>query len=287
MIAAAAERQHGLVTARQLMQTAGLTRNAIRAREKRGALHRRYRGVYSVGHAALSREAELHAAVLAAGDGAALSHEAAAELLRIRRNRARAIDVVAPRRRVVPGVHVHRSARLDGRDVTSCDGVPVTNVARTLVDLSDRLIPEELTAVISEAAFRDRFDLVVTRRAMQRANGRRNLHVLDEALRLYAAGSAGTKSRAEVAGVKAIESSDLPKPLVNVKSADIETDFAWPDRKLIVEIDGPGHDRPIVQRDDARRTAALRAAGWTVLRFTTDEVEQRPERVVARLREYL
>jgi hypothetical protein len=45
-----------------------------------------------------------------------------------------------------------------------------------------------------------------------------------------------------------------------------------------------GHERPRTQRNDARRDAMLSGAGWLVLRFTGDEVEQRPRQVPDRLR---
>ena len=73
VIAALAARQHGLVTIAQL-HAAGLNNEAIGRRVARGRLHRVARGVYAVGHVALSREATFLAAVLEAGEGAALSH---------------------------------------------------------------------------------------------------------------------------------------------------------------------------------------------------------------------
>jgi predicted transcriptional regulator of viral defense system len=97
VIAAFARSQHGVVTLVQLLM-AGLTHSAITKRVARGALHRVHRMVYSVGHAALSREAQMLAAVLAAGPGALLSHLSAAELWRISRFRAPLIAVVAPRK---------------------------------------------------------------------------------------------------------------------------------------------------------------------------------------------
>lgn len=281
-----ADVQHGLAKTAQLLQ-AGLSHNGIAQRVKRGVLHRRHRGVYSIGHRALSREAELHAAVLAAGEGAGLSHESCAELLQVRRYRAPVISVVAPGRRVVPGVEVHYSRRLGPLDIVTYHGIPVTNVARLLVDLTDIFIPEEVTSVIHEAAFRGLFHLGATRRAMQRANGCHNLRVLDEAIDLYLNGSAGLKSRGEKAFLTLVQTAGIRKPLVNTKVAGLEVDFHWPGLRRIVEVDGPAHERPSAKRVDARRDARLRAAGWTVLRFTDAEIEQHAERVTERLRRYL
>ena len=100
---------------------------------------------------------------------------------------------------------------------------------------------------------------------MARANGRHNLHVLHRALELNAAGSAGLKSRDEAAFLSRIK--DLPEPLVNTKRNGEEADFHWPAHKLVVEVDGPGHDRPRTQREDALKEAAWREAGYSVLRL--------------------
>ena len=73
------------------------------------------------------------AAVLAAGQGAVLSHEAAAKHWRIWRGRVDGIDVTVPgQRRGRKGVRVHRARTLDKRDVTVHRGIPITTPARTL-----------------------------------------------------------------------------------------------------------------------------------------------------------
>ncbi len=95
--------------------------------------------------------------------------------------------------------------------------------------------------MIHEAAFRNRFSLTATKQAAQRANGRHKLHLLDEAITLYLNGSAGTRSGPEVAFLSMLKFAGITKPLVNTKIGDIEVDFHWPDRRLVVEIDGPGH----------------------------------------------
>jgi very-short-patch-repair endonuclease len=61
---------------------------------------------------------------------------------------------------------------------------------------------------------------------------------------------------------------NLPEPLVNTKLNGEEPDFHWPAHKVVVEVDGPGHERPRTQREDARKEAAWRAAGYEVLRVT-------------------
>jgi hypothetical protein len=262
----------------------GLTSAAITKRVARGALRRWYPGVYSYGPGELSREAEWMAAVLAAGDGAVLSHRSAAALWELRRDWRVISEVLAPRGRRPKGpVLVHSYRRLDPRDVTVRHRIPVTTVARTLVDLADVLTPHQLAKVIDEAAHWNRFGLNETYDALRRANGRRNLHVLDRAIGLYIAGSAGTKSRNEDAFLTLLQLAGHPEPLVNVQLVGEEADCHWPTHNLVVEIDGPGHKRPTARRTDRRKDAAWRAAGYTVLRFTDTDIDERPSDVLTRL----
>src|SRR3954469_2918612 len=179
---------------KQLTAT-GLTRPAITKRVARGLLHRRYRGVYAIGHAALSREGEWLAAVLDCGPGTVLSHLSAAELHGVDMKLASLIAVVSPRSRTLAGVRVHTTRGLDRRDVTTERGIPVTTIHRLFVDLSGDLTAHELVALMREAKFRGRFVEPSIRDAMERANGRHHLGVLDRALALF---SAGTRSGNEV-----------------------------------------------------------------------------------------
>ena len=102
-------------------------------------------------------------------------------------------------------------------------------------------------------------------------------------LELNAAGSAGTKSELEDRFLALTSKSGLPEPLVNTKVQDIEVDFHWPQLGLVVEVDGRGHTRPRTKRDDEERNARLRAAGHTILRAPDQQIDQRPETVVASL----
>jgi len=170
---------------------------------------------------------------------------------------------------------LHTTRRLDKRDVTELDGIPVTTLARTLVDLTDVLTPHQLANVIHEAAYHELFDRKATYEAITRANGRPNLNRLEQAL---SANGAGTRSALEDRFLALI--ADRPQPLVNTRIAGIEVDFAWPG--LVVELDGPGHTRPRTHCQDHERDTTLRAAGYEVLRITRGDLA-RPRELLDRV----
>jgi hypothetical protein len=260
IIAALAARQHGVVSLEQLL-VAGLSKAAVRRRVRTGRLHRMHRGVYAVGHPGLSFEGRCMAAVLAAGPQSAASHVTAAELCRVNRWPTGPISVVTETQRRPNRIDVHRARRLDPRDVTRVKGVPCTTIPRLLVDLADSRTPHQLAWVMHEAAYWRLLNLEEVRRCMQRNPGRR-LKTLQRAIELHLSGSAGTRSAAEDAYLASLPEHERDTAIVNTK---LEVDVRWGER--IVEIDGGHHAWPASRREDARRDARLRAAGFEVTRL--------------------
>jgi predicted transcriptional regulator of viral defense system len=132
-----AARQGGVISAAQL-HAAGLGRGAVHARVLAGRLLRIHRGVYAVGHAQLTALGWRWAAVLACGGPglAVLSHRTAAAVWDLLPSPAK-FDVTTLRAaHATPTIRVHRSRTLAPRDVTEKAGLPLTTVARTLVDLT-------------------------------------------------------------------------------------------------------------------------------------------------------
>ena len=227
-ISSAPPAHFGLTSTRELLAE-GLTHSAVSRRVARGALIRRYPGVYSFGPGELSPEAQLAAALFAAGDDAVANHLSAASLWRASRWPALVPHVLLPRRHYpIDGIELHYTRRLAPLDVVVYRGIPVTTVARTLVDLSEVFTAYQLAYVMHQAAFHKRFSVSATRAAMARANGRRGLRVLARALELHLGGSAGTRSALEDAFLALVQ--DLPEPLVNTACEGEEVDFRWPDR---------------------------------------------------------
>jgi predicted transcriptional regulator of viral defense system len=135
-VAALALRQHGVVARRQLM-CLGLGAGAIKHWLAAGRLHQLHRGLYAVGHAAVTPHGRLLAAVLACGDGALASHRSAAwhwELLPAPGGPVE-VTLAGTSRRGPRGIRLHRARHLAPEDRARKEGIPVTSVARTLLDI--------------------------------------------------------------------------------------------------------------------------------------------------------
>ena len=276
-VLALAARQHGVVTRSQLLGL-GLSEKAIDYRVRRGRLHAVQRGVYAVGRPQLTRLGTLIAAVLSCGPGAALSHDAAAELLGIRKRRGGPIDVTVPGgKRERPGVRVHRAA-LPGNERTERHGVSVTSTVRTLVDLAPRLGHDELEAATNEADRLDLIDPERLREAVAQITGRKGAARLKRLLdrRSFTL----TESTLERRFLAIVQSAGLSKPQTQAHVNGFRVDFYWPDLRLVVETDGLRYHRtPAQQARDRRRDQTHVAAGLTPLRFTHAEVTYEPEHV--------
>jgi restriction endonuclease-like protein/putative AbiEi antitoxin of type IV toxin-antitoxin system len=282
-----AERQHGVIALRQLVAL-GFSRSAIRRRTAAGRLHRLHVGVYAVGHRRLSVNGRWMAAVLACGPTALLSHRDAAALHGLLGSSAHSIHVTAARRCWGrPGIKLHRS-RLDPEDRTIVDGIPVTSVERTLLDLAE-VVPRRLLERALEQAEQLRLlDVRAIDRVIDRAHGRHGIRGLRAALGAYRSTLHVTRSGLERRFLALCHEAGLPRPAVNVWLAGMEVDVVWRDCRLAVELDTHAHHgtRAAFERDRAR-DAALQLAGYRVLRVTDRRLDAEPEAVMKTVRSLL
>jgi very-short-patch-repair endonuclease len=273
-IAALADEQHGVVEHCQLVDR-GYTREAIRHRVESGRLHPRYRGVYTVGHRTLTREGHLMAAVLAYGPNAVLSHRSAAALWGLRPDGGMKFDVTVPgtSRKQRPKIRVHRARRLHPADVTVVDNIPVTSLARTLIDLAAVVHPTTLVKAIEASERLELFDLTGIDAAIARAPTRKGVRRLRTALAAYRPPPT-TKSRLERDTLKRLHARGMPEPHINSSVHGEEADLHWPNARLIVELDGaPYHRSPRELARDRRKDAIWTRHGEAVLRFTDERLE--------------
>ena len=278
VIAALASRQYGVV-ARAQLRAAGVSADAIDHRVGT-VLHPVHAGVYAAGHPALTAEGRWLAGVLGCGPGAALSHRAATAHHGLWHAWRDFVEVSAPRSlNRVRGVILHRPRRLD--QVIVVAGIPVTDVSRTLVDLAD-VVSERLLRKILEQADVLRLDARPIPIPGRRGYGRLRRVLADLAPVTL------TRSELEDRFLALCGEAGLPAPRVNGVVHGMEVDFCWPEYRLIVETDGwQYHGTRAAFGRDRRRSAALQAAGWTVVRFTYEDVVRDPAYVVETLRRML
>jgi predicted transcriptional regulator of viral defense system len=293
-IARVAARQHGVVTLEQL-RTLGMSANTVRGRVASRRLHRVHSGVFTVGHPPITPAARWLAAVLACGPGAVLSHRSAAALHRIRYSAASQIDVTSPRRtgRARDGIRVHRGDQLHPADTTLVDGIPCTTVARTLLDLAGLLPAEATEYAIHQVQARRLFDRAEMLDVLERSPTRAGSALIRRIIGAQTKADLKVRSGPERRFLAICRGAGLPLPRVNFWVAlpdggGYEVDFAWPDRRLVVETDSRTfHDTYRAFENDPRRDRLLMLAGWRVVRFTDRDVTERPATVAAELRPLL
>jgi very-short-patch-repair endonuclease len=287
VIAAIAERQYGLVTRSQLLEI-GFGRHAITSRVRLGRLHALHRGVYLVGHPTPTRRALELGAVLAAGAGAVLSHASAAYFWTLLPYPAQPHDVHVTlsecKRHQRPGIVVH-STTLPRSEYCVRDGIPVTGVPRTLLDLASCAPRHELAEAVNEAHAQRRVGPAQLERIVACHPGRAGTRALVEVAGLDGAGPRATRSRSERRLLREVLASDLPPPQTNVIVGGYEVDMVWRDAGLVVEVDAwPTHgSRPAFERD-RRRDATLVAHGLTAIRVTAELIDADPGEAVRRIR---
>jgi very-short-patch-repair endonuclease len=268
VIQALAGRHHGIVKRKQVRE-AGLSRSEIQRRLEAGWLVRLHDGVYAVGHTALTYQSHLIAAVYACGEEALVSHRAAGTLWGIVRG-SQPIEVTGPRSRVPgKGFILHRSRLIHGEDRALIDNIPVTSLARTLVDLADVLPEERLGNAVNEAEVLRLFDLRAVERVLDRLPGRKGRHKLRRVLSAYRDVQPFTRSRAESLVLRMCEDHGLPRPQANTWIGSHEVDFHWPEAGLVLEFDGGAvHRTTKAFYEDRMRDRALAARGIHVVRAT-------------------
>jgi hypothetical protein len=186
------------------------------------------------------------------------------------------------------GVTVHRARRLHPEDVTVKDGIPVTTVARTLVDLTDVLGSDRVLRALREADFLRLLDLNALNAAVQRGHGRKHLGVLREAAAAHRPGEI-VRSELEHRFLELVRAAGLPPPpetnvKITARGRTYEIDCLWREQRVAVELDGrAAHARTAAFESDRRKDAALNAIGLRPLRFTWFRVTNEPADVIGEL----
>jgi hypothetical protein len=275
-----AKDQFGRIHARQL-RSLGIGFATVGRWTSEGYLHPDdLPGVYAVGHRAPSVEGDLSAALLYAGEGAMLSHATALWWYGILDHKPFAIDVSTPgRAKPRKGISVH--ARRDVQRHWE-RGLPVTSVAQALLDFAAKAPLHRVRYAVAQAEYNEE-DLKEIRDILGR--GKPGSAKLRKALERHLPQLARTRSELERVFLPLCERGDLPIPEVNVTVAGVLVDAVWRGARVVVELDGiRGHRTRAQIEKDRKNDLRLRAAGYTILRYTWAQITQEPDLVLADLR---
>ena len=282
-----ATRQHGVVSRRQLYEL-GCSRGSITRRVEKRRLLRVNRAVYAVGHTRLTAKGGWMAAVLACGEGTVLSHPDAAALHDVRQIGSGPVHVTSPGKHELRGIRCHEYGTLQSADRTVIDAIPVTSLARTYLDLAEILTHARLIDALEAGQRQNKLDVAAIYAVIARNPGRHGIEPLRAAIAELADEPPLLQSPAERAFRALIRHHGLPEPQYNVYAEGELVDAVWPEHRLVVQVDGFGFHRS--KRSfaaDRARDRKLVRAGWRVIRFTADDVTDRPDEVAAELSELL
>jgi hypothetical protein len=286
-LARLASRQHGVVSIRQLEQRLGFSHQAVLRRVAAGRLHRIHRGVYAVGHTELSQQGECLAAVLAVGPGALLSYYSAGWLWGLWRGSPAPFEVTAfvPRHHPAPkGLVRHRARNLVDEDRALIHGIPVTSVARTLLDLAWKLRnDDQLRRVLARADDLGLLDLDAIHSVIERNRGHHGAKRLRLALTIYRR-PIWTRSEFERRFVDHLVTGGLPRPATGWNEVGYELDVYWPELRFGVELDSwATHGTRHAFEGDHDRDLDFAVADVETVRVSERQFQQDPDAIAAKL----
>jgi hypothetical protein len=282
---------HYGVISRHEALAVGLTPGRIRSQLGSGSWQVVYRGVYRLAGAPMLPEARLRVGVLLGGTGCAVSHRSAAWLWGIA-GPTESIDAMRHVSITVPHGLSGRVSELviirsrHAVRVVYRRGLPCTDPIRTIIDCAARATAEDLDGLVDRALARK----IVRHERLLRsvlASGEFRHHRGRPRLvaRFKARGVTGSPhpSVLESRMSRLLRRYRIPEPRAELwwgPDRSYRLDFAFPEVRLVIEVDGyAGHFAPEQQRYDRRRDQRLRRAGWTVLRYDWWEVTYDAARV--------
>lgn len=239
--------------------------------------------VYAVKHRAPSRAADLWTAVLYAGPGAMISHATAAHLHGLIAHAPGVIEVSTPRPKVrsLPGTITVYTRR--DRDRRLHDGVPVTTIAHTLLDLAATQDLRLVRRALAQLDFRRALDIASIEAVCGR--GRTGSRELRLALATHQPQLAHANGALEEQFLMWCERWELPLPRMNARVHGILVDAYWPEHRLVVELDGrANHSTPAQLRRDKRNDLTLRSHGLRVIRYDWALLHEQPDSIHRDLR---
>lgn len=279
-IAQVAGAQFNRVSRRQLREL-GLTKAAIERRVASGRLVIVEEGVLAIAPVLQHDDLGRWMAATLTCPGSYLSRRSSACAWGILDREGSLITVTRPGNggpRRFGGVVAYRSSTLAG-ECTVHRGIPLTTVPRTLLDLASSASRKALARALRESV---RLQLTTIHELGDRLGDfhrRRGARRLASSIARYSGlPLERARSGAEVRALEVLRDARRPLPRLNTTIAGEEADLSWPALRLIIEIDGrPFH---LDRGEDARKESAWREAGWEVRRIPSNDVYDRPARLL-------
>lgn len=293
-LAAIAANQHGLFTRPQAIE-AGLSYKVVRRGMTLGRWSELHAGVYRIAGSPSTWNQRLLATCFAWGDKALVSHVTAAAHWNLPPFTRGAIHIIVPRgtrREGHSGIVVHQVRELPAADAIHHQSIPVTTVARTLIDIASTVPVSDLEIALDAALHRGAASLgwlswKLEQIGVRGRAGVGSLRALIEDRR----GSPPPESVMESSLLRVLKKAGLPRPerqyWVKIGTRSMRIDFAYPEHHVAIEADGfEFHSgRQAFDRDRARRNL-LTADGWRVLQVTKGDLEE-PTAMLQQLRQLL
>ncbi len=228
------------------------------------------------------------AAVLAARPAVA-SHLSAGWLWGLLRNRPGTIHVTVPTPRRARRPFVVHFADLPARDRWVVEDIPVTNLARTLLDLAATLSPARLGRALERAEELGHFDLVALEDVLDRVGHHPGAGKLRRALAIYRdQDPAFERSKLELRFRELVKGAGLPAPSMNLGVLGYELDAYWSDERFAVELDVyETHGSHAAFEGDRLRQEDLKLKGVEMIRVTGPRLDREPEQVIKRVAAHL
>lgn len=290
--------QQGVIDRHQGI-AAGLAGHRLDRKIARGELVQVHDGVYRHAAFPVTYEQRLVAALRAAGERSAVSHRAAVAVWGLRRYGSATVELSRRTRWRCPpmGVVIHEARDLDDRWLRHRDGIRVTSPARTLIDLGS-VVPANFVVRCLEEWLADRVVTLGELReaiALHERKGRAGPPVIRTALatRVLVDSVPDSGYEARLAAVLVARGVPAPTHHREVRAPDgrliAELDFAYPDQRVALELDGYGvhlRSREVFE-NDRRRQNELEILGWRVLRFAATQLDREPDVVADQVRRML
>jgi very-short-patch-repair endonuclease len=283
-----ATRQHGILSYEDLLDL-GLSPRAISRRTQTGSLFRVHPRVYRVTGAPSTWQQRLWAAKKWAGDDGVFSHRSGLLLQRLAGATDHVVEMTVTKKMRSPDPYLllHWSKHDAIATAERCHGLPVTSIARTIMDAAAVTRPWNVEVALDDAL---RHNLVTVEEMWEELErfrrGRKGSKLVRRLLEQRSDGRARSHSNLEIKLDHLLAGSDVPKyfrqfVVMTRLGIPADIDFAWPEVKLGVEADGyKWHSGRRQWQSDMARQNALAEVGWLILRFSWDDITRRPDYVI-------